>query len=159
MAGRERRKERKKGTYVFFWEVFSPGTKVAISFWHLAFTRARPVARYGELAHLEFRVRDRTTGDARVGRPVESAVEDVLAPAVHVILVDVMDAAVLDHDFVGRGCEQRSMVGGQRMGSSGYEGSRWLPQVWKYSRRSAWGSVTTYPRKMSGSGYDADMIL
>ena len=88
---------------MFFREIFLPGTEVAISFWHLAFTRGLPVARDGELAHLEFRVRDRTTGDARVGRPVESAVEDVLAPAVLVVLVDVVDAAVLDHDFVGRG--------------------------------------------------------
>jgi hypothetical protein len=96
---------------MFFREVFLPRTEVAIGFWYLAFTRARPVARDSELAHLEFRVRNRTTRDARVGRPVESAVEYVLAPAVLVILVDVVDTAVLDHDFVGRGCEWRNMAG------------------------------------------------
>jgi len=111
-------------TYVFFRELFLPRTEVTIGFWRLAFTRVRPAARDGELAHLEFRVRNRTTGDACVGRPVESAVEDVLAPAVHVVHVNVVNAAVLDHDFVGRGCERWSMA---RTGLLGYAGSRWSP--------------------------------
>jgi hypothetical protein len=34
---------------------------------------------------------------------VEPAVEDVLAPAIHVVLIYVVDAAFRDHDVVGRG--------------------------------------------------------
>jgi hypothetical protein len=82
---------------------------------------------------------------------MESTVENILAPAVRVVLVDVVNAAISDHDFVGRGWETRV--------SYCEEGSSWsLVGACKYSRRLAWGSVTTYPRKMSGSGYVADMI-
>ena len=109
---------------MFFRELFPPRTEVTIGFWCHAFARVRLIARDGELAHLEFRVRNRTTGDARVGRPVESAVEDVFAPAVHVVLVNVVNAAVLDHDFVRRGCERWSMA---RTGLLGCADSRWSP--------------------------------
>jgi hypothetical protein len=36
---------------------------------------------------------------------MESTVENILAPAVRVVLVDVVNAAIGDHDFVGRGWE------------------------------------------------------
>ena len=92
---------------MFFREVFPVSTEVAIGFGHLfPFTWDGPVGRDGKLAYLELRVCNRAAGDARVGRPVEPAVEDVLAPAVHVFHVDVVNAAVLDHDFVRRGCER-----------------------------------------------------
>lgn len=103
------RGEREKA-HMFFREVFPPRTEVEISFWHFPLTRGRPIARDGELTHLELRVRDRAAGDACVRCPVEPAVEDVFAPAVHVVLVDVVDAAVRDHDFVGSGCGRGSVV-------------------------------------------------
>ncbi len=89
---------------MFFREVFPVSTEVAIGFWHLLpFTWDGPVGRDGKLAYLELRVCNRAAGDARVGRPVEPAVEDVLAPAIHVVLIDIVDAAFRDHDVVGRG--------------------------------------------------------
>jgi len=110
MGWKRKKREERKGTYMFFREVFPPRTEVAISFWHFPLTRGRPVARDGKLTHLELRVCDRAAGDARVRCPIQPAVEDVFAPAVHVILVDVVDAAVRDHDFVGSGCERGSVV-------------------------------------------------
>jgi hypothetical protein len=91
---------------MFFREVFLPRTEVEVSLWHFPLTRGRPVARDNKLPHLELRVCDRAAGDARIGCPVQPAVEDVFAPAVHVVLVDVVHTAVRDHDFVGSSCER-----------------------------------------------------
>jgi len=95
---------------MFFREVFPPRTEVEISLWHFPLTRGRPVAWDSKLTHLELRVRDRAAGDARVRCPVQPAVEDVFAPAVHVVLVDVVDTAVRDHDFVRSGCERGLLI-------------------------------------------------
>jgi hypothetical protein len=102
--------EKRERAYMFFREVFPPRTEVEISLWHFPLTRGRPVARDRKLTHLELRVCDRAAGDARVRCPVEPAVEDVFAPAVHVILVDIVDTAVRDHDFVRSGCERGLLV-------------------------------------------------
>jgi hypothetical protein len=89
---------------MFFREIFLPPTQVAVGFGHLLFTQSRPdVTRDGKLADLQLSIRDRAARDARVGRPMESTVENILTPAVRVVLVDVVNATISDHDFVGRG--------------------------------------------------------
>ena len=55
-----------------------------------------------QLADLQHSIRDCAARDAGVGRPMKSTVENILAPAVHVIPVDIVDAAISDHDFVSR---------------------------------------------------------
>lgn len=101
-GGKEKDKKKKKGTHMFLREVFLPRAPVEISFGYLDFACGRPVTRDDKLAHLQLRVRDRAAGDTCVGRPVESAEEYVLTPTVRVLLVDIVDAAVSDHDLVRR---------------------------------------------------------
>ena len=100
--------------------------------WHLLFPRSqvssvvrlirdvRAVLGYHKLPDLQLRIRDCTAGYTCVGRAIETAVEDVLAPArglsgrasidapgkrlpsIPVVLVDVEHAAVVHHDIVWR---------------------------------------------------------
>lgn len=58
------------------------------------------VSRGEKLANLELGVRDGAPGDAGVRSAIEPAVEDVLAPAVPVVFVDVVHAAVSHHEVV-----------------------------------------------------------
>ena len=100
--------------------------------WHLLFPRSqvssvirlirdvRAMLGHHKLSDLQLRICDGTTRYTCVGRAVETAVEDVLAPArglsgrasidalgkrlpsIPVVLVDVEHSAVVDHDIVWR---------------------------------------------------------
>lgn len=61
--------------------------------------------REDELPDLQLRIRDDTSRETSIGRPIQTAVENVLAPAVPIVLVDVVHVPVFGHDFVWVGTE------------------------------------------------------
>ena len=67
-------------------------------------------ARHNELTNLHLGVRDDTSRDSGIASAVHSPVKDVLAPSTFVVLFDVVNISVLDHDLVWVSCKGQDLA-------------------------------------------------
>lgn len=105
---------------------------------------------YHELPNLELGVGDRTARNTSIRRPVEPSVHDIFAPKstpTHVSQIKPLENFQVKHTY-HRSLSSPSMS--------------WTRPSWVMMRYgaglAAFGFVTTYPRKMTGSGWDAAII-